>query len=50
VAVISRIEAGTDGIVAVGTTGESATLDHEEHVRLVLRVVEQDQTGTIGRD
>ena len=26
-----HIESGTDGIVSVGTTGESATLTHEEH-------------------
>lgn len=26
-----HIEQGTDGIVSVGTTGESATLDHQEH-------------------
>ncbi|MFT5448533.1 MAG: 4-hydroxy-tetrahydrodipicolinate synthase [Gammaproteobacteria bacterium] len=35
-----HIEQGTDGIVAVGTTGESATLDHTEHGRLIARVVE----------
>ena len=35
-----HIEAGTDAIVAVGTTGESATLDHEEHGRVIARVVE----------
>jgi 4-hydroxy-tetrahydrodipicolinate synthase len=29
----------TDGIVAVGTTGESATLDIEEHIAVVSRVV-----------
>jgi 4-hydroxy-tetrahydrodipicolinate synthase len=29
----------TDGIVAVGTTGESATLDVEEHIEVVRRVV-----------
>lgn len=34
-----HIEAGTDGIVAVGTTGESATLTHQEHVDVVARVV-----------
>ena len=26
-----HVDAGTDAIIAVGTTGESATLDHEEH-------------------
>jgi len=31
---------GTDGIVAVGTTGESATLDHTEHCDVIRRVVQ----------
>ncbi|WP_375751041.1 4-hydroxy-tetrahydrodipicolinate synthase [Vibrio sp. HN007] len=35
-----HVEAGTDGIVAVGTTGESATLTVEEHVKVVNKVVE----------
>ncbi len=35
-----HIEQGTDAIVAVGTTGESATLDHEEHAHVMRRVVE----------
>ena len=35
-----HIENGTDGIVAVGTTGESATLNEEEHLATVRRVVE----------
>jgi len=30
---------GTDGIVAVGTTGESATLDVDEHLAVIRRVV-----------
>lgn len=30
----------TDAIVAVGTTGESATLDMEEHVEVIRRVVQ----------
>jgi 4-hydroxy-tetrahydrodipicolinate synthase len=30
-----QIKAGTDGIVPCGTTGESATLSHEEHDRVV---------------
>ena len=34
-----HIENGTDGIVAVGTTGESATLDEQEHCYLIQRVV-----------
>lgn len=35
-----HIENGTDGIVAVGTTGESPTLDHDEHCWVIRRVVE----------
>ncbi len=36
-----HIENGTDGIVAVGTTGESATLDEKEHCALIRQVVDQ---------
>ena len=36
-----QIENGTDGLVPVGTTGESPTLSHEEHKRVVEIVVEQ---------
>ena len=36
-----HIENGTDGIVAVGTTGESPTLNEEEHLAIVRRVVER---------
>ncbi|MGE0858151.1 MAG: 4-hydroxy-tetrahydrodipicolinate synthase [Gammaproteobacteria bacterium] len=35
-----HIENGTDGIVAVGTTGESATLDEQEHLATIRRVIE----------
>ncbi|MES9962106.1 MAG: 4-hydroxy-tetrahydrodipicolinate synthase [Candidatus Sedimenticola sp. 20ELBAFRAG] len=35
-----HIEQGTDGIVAVGTTGESATLDEKEHCKVISQVVE----------
>ncbi len=35
-----HIDQGTDAIVAVGTTGESATLDFDEHEALVKRFVE----------
>ena len=34
-----HIHNGTDAIVAVGTTGESATLDHEEHCEVIGKVV-----------
>jgi 4-hydroxy-tetrahydrodipicolinate synthase len=36
-----HINQGTDAIVAVGTTGESATLDENEHLEAVRLVVEQ---------
>jgi 4-hydroxy-tetrahydrodipicolinate synthase len=36
-----HIESGTNGIVPCGTTGESATLSHEEHRQVVKIVVEQ---------
>ncbi|MCP5197490.1 MAG: 4-hydroxy-tetrahydrodipicolinate synthase [Gammaproteobacteria bacterium] len=36
-----HIENGTDAIVAVGTTGESATLNFEEHITVVRKVVER---------
>src|ERR1051325_8015425 len=34
-----HIAEGTDGLVPVGTTGESATLSHEEHARVIEIVV-----------
>ena len=36
-----HLAAGTDAIVAVGTTGESATLDFEEHCAVISHVVER---------
>jgi 4-hydroxy-tetrahydrodipicolinate synthase len=35
-----QIKAGVDGIVPVGTTGESPTLDYEEHIEVIARAVE----------
>jgi 4-hydroxy-tetrahydrodipicolinate synthase len=35
-----HVAEGTSAIVAVGTTGESATLDEEEHCAVIRRVVE----------
>ena len=35
-----QIEAGTDCLCPVGTTGESPTLSHEEHERVIAAVVE----------
>ncbi|THB63745.1 MAG: 4-hydroxy-tetrahydrodipicolinate synthase [Desulfovibrio sp.] len=36
-----QIEQGIDGLVAVGTTGESATLSHDEHKRVISICLEQ---------
>ncbi len=35
----SQIRGGVDGIVPVGTTGESPTLDYEEHIRVIALAV-----------
>ena len=35
-----QIKGGVDGIVPVGTTGESPTLDYEEHVRVIELAVQ----------
>lgn len=36
-----HVEQGTDGLAPVGTTGESPTLDHAEHERIIGFVVER---------
>ncbi|MBM7059731.1 4-hydroxy-tetrahydrodipicolinate synthase [Pseudomonas sp. UL073] len=36
-----HLQEGTNAIVAVGTTGESATLDVQEHIEVIRRVVDQ---------
>ena len=36
----AQISAGVDGIVPVGTTGESPTLDYEEHIEVIAYAVE----------
>ena len=36
-----QVEHGIDGLVPTGTTGESPTLSHEEHRRVIEHVVEQ---------
>lgn len=35
-----HVEQGSDGLVIAGTTGESATLDKDEHVELICRATE----------
>ncbi|MHB8747515.1 MAG: dihydrodipicolinate synthase family protein, partial [Gammaproteobacteria bacterium] len=35
-----HIEQGSDALVAVGTSGESATLDEHEHCHVIRRVVQ----------
>ena len=36
-----QIQNGTDAIISCGTTGESSTLDHEEHIEVMRAAVEQ---------
>ena len=36
-----HIESGTKGIIAVGTTGESATLEVSEHISVIERIVKR---------
>jgi 4-hydroxy-tetrahydrodipicolinate synthase len=40
-----QIAEGTDGLVPVGTTGESPTLSHKEHMRVVELCVETARGG-----
>lgn len=35
-----HVESGTSAIVSMGTTGESATLDHKEHIDVIKQTVE----------
>ena len=35
-----HVDSGTDGIISVGTTGESATLDIPEQIEVIARTVE----------
>ena len=37
-----QVEQGTECLAPVGTTGESPTLDHEEHRRVIEAVVQRD--------
>jgi 4-hydroxy-tetrahydrodipicolinate synthase len=38
-----HVDSGTHALVVAGTTGESATLDHEEHVELIAQACELAQ-------
>ena len=44
-----QIQSGVDGIVPVGTTGESPTLTHQEH-KQVIQVVVEEAAGHLGFD
>ena len=44
-----HVEQGTDCLAPVGTTGESPTLDHEEHEKVVATLVGGDETETLRR-
>ncbi len=44
-----QIENGTHGLVPVGTTGESPTLSHEEHDRVVEMCIELSAPITTSR-
>ena len=35
-----HVESGTDAIVSVGTTGESATLDFDEHIEVIRKTLD----------
>jgi 4-hydroxy-tetrahydrodipicolinate synthase len=35
-----HVDSGTQALVVAGTTGESATLDHEEHFDLIAKACE----------
>jgi len=43
-----QIEQGTHGLVPVGTTGESPTLSHEEHDRVIELCVETVECSAMG--
>ena len=38
-----QIEEGSNGLVAVGTTGESPTLSHEEHQEVIEIIVKKSK-------
>jgi len=38
-----HVEQGTDGLAPCGTTGESPTLDHDEHEKVIATVIERSR-------
>ena len=44
----AQIKGGIDGIVPVGTTGESPTLSHDEHIEVIRVTVEAAARWTAG--
>ena len=44
-----QIAGGTDCIIACGTTGEAATLSHEEHIEVIRFVCQQEPVPTAQR-
>jgi len=42
-----QIEAGIEGVVPVGTTGESPTLNHDEHLRVIELTVRRARKRTL---
>jgi len=44
-----QCEAGLEGVVPVGTTGESPTLSHDEHRKVIEQVVTSAKTHSAGK-
>jgi 4-hydroxy-tetrahydrodipicolinate synthase len=45
--VVLQEEAGVDAIVPCGTTGESATLSHDEHLKVIAVVIDQATSAKV---
>ena len=42
-----QIRSGVDGIVPVGTTGESPTVNYDEHIEIIAKSVELDRKSVV---
>jgi len=42
-----QIKGGVDGIVPVGTTGESPTVDYEEHIHVIALAIKLERPGPV---